>query len=317
MLLTDPKQIIARCKELQTMHGLRNRLINQWYTMLEQVPNPVGAIPDKMEVFTGNDPRTFFNYGRFILSSPIIVHKLDSLRLTQEESQFIDSLSLLVQSGWKDNYRRISRQGRGEWMERFVGMLLAQGHYAIACGTYKDRLTATVWNPYQVFPNFDGHSEGPSEVARVFKVHVSTAYQICKQNGWAMPDRAFGYVDIYNYYAYDNKGKVYQAVVVQDKMVFHRRLVRYSRIPVFVGAVGGIPGADEVNTGNSNRFVYGESLINTNYNIYRTLDRQMSFHMQVSHDAALPPIVEKSSDGSPIVNSDELYDRGLIFRLGP
>ena len=117
-----------------------------------------------------------------------------------------------------------------------------------------------------------------------------------------MPDRAFGYVDIYNYYAYDNKGKVYQAVVVQDKMVFHRRLVRYSRIPVFVGAVGGIPGADEVNTGNSNRFVYGESLINTNYNIYRTLDRQMSFHMQVSHDAALPPIVEKSSDGSPIVN---------------
>lgn len=311
----DYNDVVARCNYLQSRQNIRSLAVEQWYTMLEQVPNPDREIPDGAQVYTGNDPRTFFNYARAILTSPSIVHKVDGDFLSTEELEAMEGVKTLVKLGWKDNFRRESNRGLGEWMERLAGYILAQGQYAVYVRAYSDRLLARIWNPYQVYADYDGAVDGPSEVARIYRTSADKLYLIAKLNGWEIHESIPQEVTVYNYYAFD-KGKPYHTAVVHNTVVVDEYYKEMDRLPIFVGSIGGIPGSEELVSNASRDYVYGESIVSTNYNIYKSLDRQMSFMMQVSHDFALPSWYEKT-EGESIIDPDKLYTRGNVFTMKP
>jgi len=305
--------IRSRCNSLQKNHSVRNKKIQEWYKIINLEENK--EIPPRMENFTGNDPKTYFTMSRFLLTNPAIHNIIDTNRMNEKQSEAVGLLEDLADLGWADNFKQALQQGRGGFLYRFSGLLIAQGGYAVFAKAFSDRLIAQVWNPYQVFPDFDDWTNGPSEVCRIYEVPVAKARSIAYSNGWVIPNFNFqGNTKIYNYFGYTDEMVPYNTVLIGNDVVRWTE-IGGSRLPVYYSTAGGIPDIDVV-LGSTENFP-GESIIATNIGIYKNLNRTMTHIQQITKDTAQPPIKEYSSNADKkIVDENKIFTRAYVMRMG-
>ena len=313
---TGPHEIVGRCHGLMYNEQARNRKIEEWYRLANLEPDR--TVPQEMENFTGNDPKTFFNFGRFLLSTSAISHDVDTDLLNDQQAEAASTLTNLMDRAWKYVFSQESRKGRGTWLERLCGLMLMQGQYAVVARGDREKLRIAIWNPYQVYADFDDGLAGPSEVCRVYEASDTRIRAIARQEGWDL-GYTFprGHATVYIYYGFDAEGQVHNSVVIHNRLVYQVFMPSETRIPVYTGKIGGLP---EIGIVLDSRNVFeGESVLETNLPIYQSINRMMTHIQQMTKDAAQPPLWERNSGArnDKILDENRIFKRAYVARMGP
>lgn len=289
---------------------------------------------DNMESFVTNDPRTLWNMATFLLEPKPLTHtisRVDGGAFDSEQAIAATMLEALLTRTWVRRSRRNMRRGGSSWFAEFLGNMTATGWYAVPHFLAPDRFFVDYWMPNEVFPEFsDDEEEGLLRLARIFTLSWPRAMQLIRKEGWdinAVRSLQSGPVTVVQYWKLVD-GKPWLSVVVgQDEV--RSGPIAFDRIPILTGGIGGIPAnagdSIKVKTSDPQSIVNradatalrGQSIISTNEQVYKSINRQSSFIQQILHDIANPKTFEKVSGGRVVVeNPEDLFKRGAHFRLG-
>jgi hypothetical protein len=325
------RDIISECRDLESLHYGRNKAIGEAYRLLDQVDE---MYQENMESFVGNDPRTLWNMGTYLLQPRPLVHtieRMDAVPFTTEEKMAAQAIERLFTRIWRTRNRSRMRRGGKSWFWSFIGSFTATGWYAVPFGMMKGGPFIDFWKPQHVYPEFSSEeTEGLTRLARIRTIPWDEAVREAEREGWnttAVPAKGQG--NITEYQLWKKEGDV-----VSFGVVFTNSEVRpmsvfpgTTEIPVLAGATGGIPSADAsvliLSTSDPRRMaprndnvVKGQSIMATNERVYAQFNRQQSFLQQLMHDTANPKTYEQTMGGRAIVeNPDDLFKRGAHFRL--
>ena len=333
----NPTAIITRCSELRRFWSPRNEKMKQWYRLIEMVDE---LKTSNMESFVGNDPRSLFNLVLHLLDVDM-PHRIDNSAILDPASvAAMSSVGEFLDTSWKHIRRRFrSGNPRQSFNRTRNGFMLATGWYSEFSLTADDggEPFVEIWNPAEVFPMWDGDM-GLSEVAHITNMSAKQCYALCARNGWSV-DRIQGKsTTCYDYWwveimsAFPFITEIWNAVVMGDKLCKFEP-TRFSKIPIYVAPIGGLPDMGALAEGsqlsttsynagavtNSERWKeeLGQAIVATNENIYKTWNRWWTFSLQLLRDTAQPRIFERSRSGKAIVKPEDVFRRGAIFRGGP
>ena len=213
-----------------------------------------------------------------------------------------------------------------------VGLMLVTGWYAVMAMATRDKLIAEVWNPMEVYPDWD--SQGMYSVAHVFTITSAQAGRLFKQRDWAFPDRLRGRnITIWDLWEITDDG-VINATVAENVLVKPETIEPFvddedlPEIPILCGPVGGLPDDGAISANRRQfrgtlstpsgewRANVGQSILAVNADIYKNHNRMVTFMQQILRDTAQPKYWEKSRGNVPILTPEDLEKRGPIFRLG-
>lgn len=339
-------KVTTRCKELKTFWEPRNDAMKRWYRLVEMIDE---LKTDRMESFVGNDPRALYNLVLHLLDTTI-PHRIKEYDMTDLDiSNAVAQVSRYFGLGWNDANNTFRRTNPRQSLQRtFIGFMLATGWYAMISmnsddgrRTYKEPL-----NPMEVYPMWDAML-GLSEVARIYKLSPLQAINLAKRNGWAFGSpfnqwriAAGRNAEVYDYWWVEIMDEfpfiesVWNAVVIGSDCVKYER-TRFKRIPIYIAPVGGLPDMGSLTEGviptysstlklntqdtTTERWKaeLGQSILATNENVYRTWNKWWTFSLQLLRDTAQPRIFERSRSGKAIVQPQDVFRRGAIFRGGP
>lgn len=310
-------EIIARCDGLKQLWAGRNRSIGEWYGLLAMYDD----LEQKgMESVVANDPRTFYNTALHLLT-PDIPHRIPVQGLDMEAQAWTGTLERVIGSAWKGLDRQYRRRGRKSWMEYMVGLMLSTGWYSILNMAASDKLVAEVWNPVDVYPDWDG--EGLFAVAHVFSISVSQAERLFAGRGWDVSKLRLKRGDISIYDLWEMVGgEVVNVTVAGTDIVKPASVEPFTEIPILVGPAGGLPddgpidSLRRVRTWQDWRANIGQSILATNASVYKGYNRLLTFMQQILRDTAQPKYWERSKGSTNILTTEDLEKRGPIFRLG-
>ena len=287
-----------------------------------------------MESFVTNDPRTLWNMATFLLEPKPLTHtlsRIDAAPLNQEEALAARMIEALLTRTWTTRSRRHMRRGGSTWFSEFIGNLTATGWYAVPFFAATDKLFVDYWKPSQIYPVFsDDEDMGLEALARIWELPYRRAIALAHREKWdtsLLPAKRTSNVKITQYWTMTSAGA--EMAVLYDMTIVRDGPTAFDTIPVITGGVGGIPAntLDNIKVKTSdpqNRVtdadpiaLRGQSIIATNEQVFKAMNRQGSFVQQILHDIANPKTWEKSAVGRPIINDpDELTRRGAHFRLG-
>lgn len=338
MPITNSTDVITRCTDLQRFWKPRNNKMKSWYKLIQMVDQ---LKTEGMESFVGNDPRAMYNLILHMLDTNI-PHRLANLE-TLDPAILAASSSVtdFFEVAWRDVKKNFRLSGPHQSMMRHaIGLLLATGWYSWFAIISDDGTKAVVdvWNPAEVYPLWNSEF-GLSECAHVTTVSEGFAKSLANRNGWDIGRKIKGPVPLYDYWwidvgdAFPFTWVVSEAVVLNGKLV-KNGLTRFKKIPIYTGPVGGLPdtgalsegvqlstAAQDVSAwgGRGERWKeeIGQSIVATNENIYKTWNKWWTFSMQILRDTAQPKIFERSRSGKKIVEPQDVFRRGTIFRGGP
>jgi len=312
--VSGPGNVITnQCKELERMYSKRQEMFGNWYRLLNLDDE---LAQENMESFVGNDPRTTWNMGNFLLQPKPLVPRVvtvDGTPLLPSQRDIVPLIEDYFTSVWKAVDGQDTKRGRQSWFWGFIGFLLATGWYALPHLVGPDgKLFIDYWNPAQVFPEFD--DDGLVRLARIRTIGENRARSIALREGWAAPERRGPVIEYQLWIRLE--GRVFHGVSFDNKEVKPLQLVNgLIEIPILVGAVGGIPNiVHKLDSTESD----GASILSTNEKIYRNFNKQMSFLQQLLRDTANPRIFQRVSGNRKIIASpEEWYARGAFFQGGP
>ncbi len=314
----EASKVIHRCKELSDLYIQRNKNIADWYSLLTMYDD---LEQKNMESVVANDPRTFYNTALFLLT-PNIPHRIPVEGLDREAVAWASTLERVIDTTWSGLDRQYRRRGRKSWMEYMVGLLLSTGWYAVLNIAARDKLIAEVWNPVEVYPDWDG--EDVSAVAHVFTISNSQARRLFDQRGWdksLFRSKRTGDITIYDLWEM-NGPNVMNYTVAETAMVKAVPEEPFNEIPIIVGPAGGLPDdgpISKLRRGKATeewRANIGQSILATNAKVYKGYNRLMTFMQQILRDTAQPKYWERSRGNTAILTPEDLEKRGPIFRLG-
>ena len=312
MDITDTKK---RCNELKQYWSERDKRFKEWYRLITMVDE----LKQKgMESFVSNDPLSSYRLLRHMLSQRI-PHRPPQEQLTVENASAATELSATFESMWESveaNYRRRGREG---WVWDLVGFILATGWYSVFAAIPPDgkRVVAEVWNPATVYPAWD---DDLAECAHIDTISLDSAKRMAVRNGWAFDTkRGSANQVLFDYWRQDELARVYNTVILGDQLVkpeFYDP--RFSRIPIFISPVGGLPDMGAI-TGEKSTWKgqVGMSSVSTNEQVYKYWNKWWTFNMQILRDTVQARLIEKNRSGKPIVKPEDLDRRGAIFRMTP
>jgi len=315
----DLNEIKTRCMELQKNWSKRNKRFEDWYKLLRMVDK--SRIHSKNEKFIGNDPRTFFNLSKHLLATAEIRHTIDTENLTENQKTSVPDLEYLVNRGWKKANKLNIQRGRGSVIAELVAWILSTGWYALFEMATEDKLITEVWNPAEVYPEFDDDLGEPIEVCRVYKLSVQRARVKAHALGWDFKSQATNaMVDIYDlyYFSHDETGSMIptHVVVINNAIVWASMHPELDHLPVMTGPVAGLPDRGVILNPNKWQAEIGESVLATNEFIYNNSDRVMSFQQQMIKDTAQPPVVQRITGSKTKVDPEKLFTRGYLITIG-
>jgi hypothetical protein len=327
--------IKAQCTKLKNFWSARDSKMRQWYKLIQMVDE---LKTDKMESFVGNDARSMYNLVLHVLGEKI-PHRLKDYNLEDPAaSQANESIGKLMDRCWSDAEKQFRQSGPRQNLHRTIrGLMLSTGWYAVFAPFYDDgtRAFADAWNPIEVYPMWNVEM-GLAEVAHVFRLSGQTCSHMAKKNNWS--GNWTNDQNICDYWWIEPSELPFMHNVVWNAVVVGNELVkfeptRFSKIPIYVAPVGGLPdtgplseGSDmstqsynAAGKGSGERWKeeIGQSVIATNENIYRTWNKWWTFSLQLLRDTAQPRVFERSRSGKPIVKPEEVFRRGVIWRGGP
>ncbi len=329
-------QVGTEVADLQKLYQGRNRIFASGFALI--------ALVDKlkqsgMESFVGNDPKTLWQMGNFLLQPRPFVHTLETPEirvLSSDQAAAVIVIENLLKRVWEKRNASNLRRGGDSYFWTMVGRLLATGWYAVPFGMMKDKFFVDVYEPETVFPEFsDDEEEGLVGLARVWTMPWKSARRFVRAQGWneqEIGDVKSGNVTFKQLWRTDINGKIEMGVDSGNNRMFKKIEIQpgLDRIPVIVGAVAGLPtsgmqtlmeqgGNDlsKLSTPRDARSVMGLSIMSTNEAIYDSFNRNVTFLMQLMRDTANPKTFEKTQGNKQIVkNADEWYARGAHFRMG-
>ena len=306
--------INARCSELVKFWSLRNTMFKRWYDVitLKDVLAQEG-----MESFVSNDPRTFYNLALSLLDPGNIPHTIPTIGLTTQQISATSLLERLVGKTWRDLGTKNRRRGRPKPITEIVRLLLATGWYSVlAIADPEVGLTAEVWNPVEVYPNWT--DDGMVECAHVYKITAEAANAKCEKNGWGKPSAGFKgqYIEVKDYWLLEG-GVVSNAVLMGTIIPKPLTATPFEYIPIFVAPIGGLPDRGAI-TGNEDwKKDIGQSIVAANMQVYENYNKQLTFLQQLMRDTATPRWFEQSTGEDVILKKEDMFKRGAIFRGGP
>jgi len=307
-------EIAQKAKSLRTFWKPRHDKFKEWYQLIQMVDQ---LKQDDMESFVGNDPRAAYNLVLNMLDTTI-PHRLPSEDLDKNLIGAATKVEGFYRIAWKDIFKRY-RQGLSEgFMQDLIGFLIATGWYAVFTQVTPDgkRCHAEVWNPATVYQNFG--FDGLVECAHIVELTPMECRRMILRNGWQIRNPEVK-VSLYDYWWIDEIGMVHNAIALDNTQVKNdTEEPRFmGRIPIFTGAVGGLPDTGQLQSGDVTRWKgeKGQASIATNEHIYKYWNKWWTFSMQLLRDTAQPRIIEKSK-GTKIVKPEEIFRRGAIFRMG-
>lgn len=328
--------VIGRCNELRQFWSPRDEKMKVWYRLIRMVDE---LKTEKMESFVGNDPRAMFNLVLHMLDVDI-PHRIEGIEGMSFEKQYeLADFPDFFDTAWKDVEKRFRQTGPRQSLKRsMIGLLLSTGWYSCwsAIGDAGDRAYFDLWNPIQVYPMWDMEL-GLAEVAHTFTITGRQAKSMQRRNNWPDIGAANGEQTVHDYWWLEEETTfpfhlgVWNAIVVAGTLVKFEH-TRFSRIPIFVAPVGGLPDTGPLSEGsglsttshNAGAFVkgdrwkeeIGQSIVATNENIYKAWNKWWTFSLQLLRDTAQPRIFERSRSGKNIVKPEDVFRRGAIFRGG-
>lgn len=288
---------------------------------------------ENLESFVTNDPRTLWNMATFLLEPKPLTHtvtRVDSVPLDSEGQTAATIIETLLTRVWTRRSRRHMRRGGSTWFAEFMGNLTATGWYAVPSFVNSDRFFVDYWKPSQVYPVFsDDEDEGLISIARVWELPRPQAQALALRESWntaSVPVAVAAKTKIIQYWRMEENA-AWMAVLFDQNMVREYGPSGFSTIPIISGGVGGIPAntldsikvktSDPVNmvTQADAVALRGQSIIATNEQVFKAMNRQASFVQQILHDIANPKTWEKGSQHI-ITDPNDLTKRGAHFRVG-
>ena len=336
MISQDAKSVITRCTELKNFWSARDAKMKVWYRLIQMIDE---LRTEKMESFVGNDPRSMFNLVLHMLDVEI-PHRLKNLDdSSMEVAAASAEVSRFFDTAWDDIEESFRKSGpRQSFKRSLIGLLLATGWYS-ACGMVTDRgdrAYVDLWNPTQTYPMWDMEL-GLAEVAHIYTVTSQQCKRMQISLGWKdlgilhgdQVMRDYWWTEIDTEFPFGRK--VWNAIVIAGALVKFEP-TRFSKIPIYVAPVGGLPDTGPLSEGTELSSTFnaggqvkgdrwkeeiGQSLVATNEFIYRSWNKWWSFSLQLLRDTAQPRIFERSRSGKAIVKPEDVFRRGAILRGGP
>ena len=310
-------QVVTKATSLKRFWNKRDDKMKDWYEQIKMVDT---LAQKDMESFVSNDPRASFNLISSILNQRI-PHRLPAGKLDIEQVRPAAELSEMFDTIWEnilDDYRQ-----RGRYFQKdIVDYLLATGWYAVFAAPTTDgsTLVAEVWNPITVYPKW---SNILTECAHIFAPGQTTIEFYAARNGWNLKSSPSDSTTIYDYWWVEQELTntiVHNSIVVGNEQVKPDTIEpTFSRIPVFVSPVAGLPDSGELakgTRGNEWKQDIGQSFIATNENVYRAVNKWWTFMMQLLRDTAQARTYEKTASSKQIVHTEDWYRRGAHYKLG-
>ena len=306
--------IQTKCTTLQKFWMEREKKFKDWYQLLTLFDK---FAQENMESFVGNDPRTFWNMSKFLLTPRPMVHRILLDGLTKSEAASASNLEEGFTRAWGINDRNHRRRGRGTWWEEFVGQLTLLGWYSVFVMATPKELIAEIWNPAHVFPKF-GES-GLIECSHIYPMTAPEANKLVSMKEWAVPTRKFTTkVNLYDWWILDDNGEVNNAIVIGDH-VAKDLIVEPSFngvIPIICGPVGGIPDDGTLSPRDEWKGNLGQSIFATDEKVYQAFNKLMSFMQQLMRDTAQARWVVKTRSPG-VVKPADIFKRGAVFEFAP
>lgn len=331
--------VISRCNELKRYWAVRDNAMKRWYRLVEQIDE---LATDKMESFVGNDPRALYNLVLHLLDSNI-PHRIKDYDMTNfKMSAAVAEVGRYFKTAWQDAQDTYRHNNPSQSISgTFIGFMLSTGWYAMLSMMSDDGLTTykEPWNPIDVYPMWNG-GFGLDEVAHIVQSSTRQVEVMCMQRGWKL-DRKLGTSDVsvYDYWWVEYSNELPYSRIIWNAIVVDNTLVKFSstrftRIPIYVSPVGGLPDNGSLTSGGGSNITLrtsgtrevsperwkaeiGQSILATNENVYRAWNKWWTFSMQLLRDTAQPRIFERSRSGKSIVKPEDVFRRGAIFRGGP
>ncbi len=310
----DVQAVMGRCNELKQYWSPRNAKMIVWYKLIQMIDE---LKTDKMESFVGNDARAMFNLVLHMLDAEI-PHRLKNLDdMDMEVMAASSEASGFFDTAWADVENEFRRSGPRQSLKRsLIGLLLATGWYSVfsIVADRGDRAFVDLWNPAQAYPSWD-IDLGLAEIAHIYTVSSAQAMRMQRANGWADLGYLHGDQTVHDLWwtevdtAFPFSTRVWNAIALAGKLVKFEP-TRFTRIPVHIAPVGGLPDTGPLSEGTElssstgaqtrgDRWKeeIGQSILATNEFIYRTWNKWWSFSLQLLRDTAQPRIFERSRSG--------------------
>jgi hypothetical protein len=310
----EARQIAEEIRELQRMYTQRSTQFAEWSSLLSM--DDILEQKD-MESFVGNDPRTTWNMGTFLLQpKPLVCTVIsndggplpdDIVSMTQQVGRFFDEHWLQLNSAKQS-------PGVPDWYWGLIGLFTATGWYGLQHSVgLNSELRVNYLNPAIIFPEYD--QEG--QLIRLALTKVLTNYEAkrkARTEGYN-PDsvkKEGNVVESELWKLQDNL--VYKAILFDSNLVQPLQVVEGLKyIPVTIGIVGSVPKFTAISQLDN---IVGESILATNAKVFRTFNRQQTFMQQVMRDTASPRITIASTDGRNKIKPEDWNKRGAMFNIG-
>ena len=330
-------QVGTEVSQLQTLYRGRNRIFAESFSLLALVDK---LKQEGMESFVGNDPKTLWGMGNFLLQPRPLVHTIETPEVrihSPEQAAALIVIENLLRRVWEKRNKANLRRGGDTYFWTLVGRLLATGWYAVPYGMMADKFFVDVYEPETIFPEFsEDEEEGLLRLARVWTMPWKSAFRFVKREGW--DEKELGTfkegtnVTFKQLWRLNINGQVEMGVDSSNNRMFKQIKVMpgLEKIPIIAGAVSGLPSSgmssffeqggndlSKLSVPRDTRAAMGSSIMSTNQSLFESFNRNVTFLMQLMRDTANPKTFEKTQGNKRIVKSaDEWYARGAHFSMG-
>ena len=309
----EEREIITDIGVLKNDWVTRNRKFREWYDMLTLKDN---LKQEGLESVCANDPRTLYNLGHYLMTAGELHHiipvSVDSPIELEKQAKCERALEYL----WRGVDRKMSKGGRQSFLSELNFFILALGWYAgvVSFDDTEQKGIAVLWNPADTYPRYSDNEM--VTCLHEYKLPITSAVRKAKTNGWSYnPTRKTGDVVLSDYYYLDENGKFINSILIDNKTVMGE--TSRDDAMLMVSPVGGFPDKGSIVPGDIDWTTrIGQSILETNKDIYAKQNRWLTFELQILRDTAQSKYIEYSQ-GDPKVQAEQLTKRGALFHFLP
>jgi len=310
----NANEVQAECTELKRFWNPRAEKFKDWYNIITLDDSDLKQ--EGMECVITNEPATFFNLALQLLTPDNIAHRIPVDTIDEDDMAAASEVEKYFGRKWHSLDVENTSKGRSGWLRELESFLIATGWYSVFSLVASDKIIAEVWNPADVFPDFD--DSGMARCAHIYTISEAAASRkVISRVGWAKPTRPFvGNTTVWDYWRYNNNGIPWNLVVMGNELVRNSLEPGLKKLPIYCRPVAGLPDRGSITTGGDWKGQIGRGVVATNEGEYVNYNKQQTFQQQLLRDTAQPRWYEKSRSGG-ILREADIFKRGAIFRMTP
>ena len=314
--MAKKEYILEESQKLKSSWSRRDRKFKNWLDLITLKPKRK-ARPGH-GLFVSNDPRTYYNFAGFLLSTSQLTHKIKRENLDVTQAEDAANIEQILIDLWDEQDNRQEKRSRLGIRDQMISWLLLFGWISVLALKIDNEFVTEIWSPMNVYPEFS--EDGLLRVAHVYSLSIPQARHKAKKLGWQIPDRELQEtalsknVTISDYW--EDIDGVKHGICVGDSAVVPLKSMKLSRIPIFVQPVGGLSGLKEIDTTNEWQEYIGESILAPNETLYDLKNQYLTLTQDWLTDTAQPHIAALTQ-AEGVVTPENWERPGGIYKLQP